>query len=460
MNPDWSEQDCRRNGIQGLLQDNKDGQAFIETDEGVKVEGVYTQEEIFDHEQCASLMQVTEQMSLQGKEASRLDFVHVKAEATGLEPVHIKDEASEFELVHIKEEAIDLELVPIAGKVSKENKVNILEENIVKLGSSHCVYCPPELVHVKHNQSVSEDTCSSVGEEGTVLGSIPRKHHTPQERAAGGKEEGASPSTSSAASDTGRHNSTAAPQGKISSDGKMQHKKHRESSPQDEYVKKLKTHSVQNLSVQDSSSLTLGYIVTPHPEVVNNSATQGNFIPLQTPQQIPSEEILYHCTECGTNFGDLGNLKAHQQIHKEQKPHHCTECGKSFRWVGGLITHQRIHTGEKPYLCTECGKSFNHRFGLQSHQLIHTGEKPFHCADCGKRFRDAVKLKEHQRIHTGEKPYECPVCGKGFSRRDNLRIHHRIHTGEKPFECTDCGKRFIESNKLKRHRRVHRDLIS
>ncbi|MBN3281938.1 ZKSC1 protein, partial [Polyodon spathula] len=299
------------------------------------------------------------------------------------------------------------------------------------LGSSDFDDCPPELVHMKPSQRVSEDICSSVGEEGTVLGSIQRKHLTPQERAAGGKEEGASPSTSSAAY-IRRHNSTAAPQCKISSDGKLHRKEHRESSPQDEYVKKLGTRSVQNLSVQDSRPLTLGYIVTPHPEGVYSSATQGNFIPLQTPPQIPSEQILYHCTECGSNFSDLGNLKAHQQIHKEEKPHHCTECGKSFRWVGGLITHQRIHTGEKPYLCTECGK----------------------------RFRDSVKLKVHQRIHTGEKPYECPVCGKGFSRRDNLRIHHRIHTGEKPFECTDCGKRFVESNMLKRHRRVHRDLIS
>ncbi|XP_058873727.1 zinc finger protein 180-like isoform X1 [Acipenser ruthenus] len=421
MNPDCHEQ-YFRNVNQGLfirVKDNKERQGFTEEDEEPKVEAVYARQELFDHEQCASLMQLIEQTSLQGKEAPRPESVHIKEEATELEPVHI------------------------TGEVSKETKVNMLEENIVKLGSSHCEDWPPEMVHMKHNQS-------SVGEEGTVLGSIQRKHHTPED----GKEEGAMPCTSSTTSDIGRHNSTPEPQ------GKMQYKKHRESSPPDEYVKKLRTPSVQNLSVQDSRSLTLGYIVTPHPEGVYSSATQGNFIPLQTPQQIPSEQILYHCTECGTNFSDLENMTAHRQIHKEEKPHHCTECGKSFRWVGGLKIHQRIHTGEKPYLCTECGKSFKHKFGLQSHQLIHAGEKLFHCTVCGKRFRGSVNLKVHQRIHTGEKPYECPVCGKGFSRRDHLRIHHRIHTGEKPFECTECGKRFIESNKLKRHRRVHRDLVS
>ncbi|XP_058873983.1 zinc finger protein 3-like isoform X1 [Acipenser ruthenus] len=444
MNPDCNEQDFQRNENQGLfirVKDNTERQTFTEADEGLDT--VYTQEGIFDHEQCASLMQVTQQTSLEGKEAPRLESVHIKEEATELEPVHIKDEAYEFELVNIKEEAPELEPVPITGEVSKEN---ILEDNVVQLGSSHCVYCPPELVCMKPNQSVSEDTCSSVGEEGTVLGSIQRKLHTPED----GKEEGAMPCTSSTTSDIGRHNSTPASQGQITSDGKMQCKKHRDSTPQDEYVKKLRT---------ERRSLTLGYIVTPHPEAVNNSATQGNFIPRQTPQQIPSEQIFYHCTECGTNFSDLGNLKAHQQIHKEQTPHHCTECGKSFRWVGGLITHQRIHTGEKPYLCTECGKSFIQKCNLQSHQLIHTGEKPFHCADCGKRFRGSKDLKLHQRIHTGEKPYQCPQCGKSFSWRSNLRIHLRIHTGEKPFECTDCGKRFVESNKLKRHRRVHRDLV-
>ncbi|MGH0158239.1 UNVERIFIED_CONTAM: hypothetical protein FKN15_035088 [Acipenser sinensis] len=405
MNPDCSEQYCPRYKNQGLFiraKDNKERQTFTEAVEGPNVEAVYTEEGIFDHEHCASLIQDTEQTSLEGKEAPRLEIVHIKEEAPELEPVHI------------------------TGKVSKENKVNRLEENIAMLGSSHFDDCPPELVHMKHNQSVSEDTCSSVVEEGTVLGSIQVERHTPED----GKEEGAMPCTSSTTY-IRRYNTTPALQCKISSDGKMHRKEHRDSTPQDEYVKKLGTRTVQNLSVQDSRPLTLGYRVTPHPEAVNNSATQGNFIPLKTLQQIPSEQILYHCTECGTNFSDLGNLKAHQQIHKEEKPHHCTECGKSFRWVGGLITHQRIHTGEKPYLCTECGK----------------------------RFRDSVKLKVHQRIHTGEKPHECPVCGKGFSRRDNLRIHHRIHTGEKPFECTDCGKRFVESNMLKRHRRVHRNLV-
>ncbi|MGH0161881.1 UNVERIFIED_CONTAM: hypothetical protein FKN15_041771 [Acipenser sinensis] len=175
--------------------------------------------------------------------------------------------------------------------------------------------------------------------------------------------------------DLERCTSIPAPQSKISSDGKLQRKqKHRESTPQDEYVKKLRTRSVQNLSAQDSRPLPVGYTATPHPD---SSATQGNFISLQTPQQIPSEQILYHCTECGTNFSDRGKLKIHQRIHTGEKSFHCTECGKSFRGATGLKLHQRTHTGEKPYECPDCGKGFTQKGGLQKHQRIHTGEKPY-----------------------------------------------------------------------------------
>ncbi|XP_041093606.1 zinc finger and SCAN domain-containing protein 2-like [Polyodon spathula] len=393
MNPDWSEQDCRRNGNQGLftrVQDPGERRAFSEAQEGPVIEAVYTQEEICDQEWCGRIMENTELAICDSKESPEL------------EAVRIKEEAPELECVHITEE------------VSKENT---LEENIVKLESSHCEDCPPELVCVKPSQRVSEDTCSSVGEEDTGLGS---SQGTPCW--------GAAPSTSSTASDPGRRNSAPAPQSKISTDGGLQRKqKRRETTPQEEYVKKLRTRSV--LSAQDSRPLALGYTASPHP---SNSATQGSFSSLQTPQQIPSEQVLYHCTECGSSFTDLGSLQ----------------------------THQRAHAREKPYECPDCGKRFNQKFNLQTHQRIHTGEKPYHCADCGKSFTRKSRLRLHQRIQTGEKPYACPECGRRFNRKDNLRSHHVTHTGEKPFECSVCGKRFAVSNKLKKHSLVHRDPVS
>ncbi|MGH0130784.1 UNVERIFIED_CONTAM: hypothetical protein FKN15_066313 [Acipenser sinensis] len=172
-NPDCNEQDFQRNENQRLFKDIEERRAFNEAEEGPVIEA--GQEDIFDQEWCGSIMEIT-----------GLTIVE-SIEVPELEPVHITAEALELECVHITEE------------VSKDNKVNTLEENIVKMESCHCEDCPPEQICMKPNQSVSEDTCSSVGEEGTVLGSIQRKHHPPQERAADGKEEGAMPSTSSTA---------------------------------------------------------------------------------------------------------------------------------------------------------------------------------------------------------------------------------------------------------------------
>ncbi|XP_058873796.1 uncharacterized protein LOC131724857 isoform X2 [Acipenser ruthenus] len=219
MNPDCNEQDFQRIENQGLftrVQDSAERRAFSEAEEGPVMEALYMKEEICDQEWCGRIMEITDLTSAEGKEIPEL------------EPVHIKEEAVELECDHITEE------------VSKENKVNN-PVNIVKMESSHCDYCPPELVCMKPNQPFSEDTCSSVGEEDSVLGSIQRKHHPPQERAADGKEEGAMPSTSSTASDLGRRTSTPAPQNKISTDGKLQRKqKHRESTPQDEWERRGK----------------------------------------------------------------------------------------------------------------------------------------------------------------------------------------------------------------------------
>ncbi|MGH0142535.1 UNVERIFIED_CONTAM: hypothetical protein FKN15_019714 [Acipenser sinensis] len=149
--------------------------AFNESEEGPVMDAVNTEVDICDQEWCGRIMEIIELTSAECKEIPEL------------EPVHLKEEAVELQCDHITEEAY------------KENKVNMLEENIVKMESSRCEDCPPEQICMKPNQPVSEGTGSSVGEEGTVLGSIQRKHHPPQERAADGKEEGAMPSTSSTA---------------------------------------------------------------------------------------------------------------------------------------------------------------------------------------------------------------------------------------------------------------------
>ncbi|MGH0182932.1 UNVERIFIED_CONTAM: hypothetical protein FKN15_011617 [Acipenser sinensis] len=101
--------------------DPKESHAIPESvpQEGPQIEAVYTQEESFDQEWCASLIQVTEQ-------------------------TFVKDEeVPQQECVPIKEEFIEQECVSIAEELPTENNVCTLEEN-KKLGSNLCDDSPYE----------------------------------------------------------------------------------------------------------------------------------------------------------------------------------------------------------------------------------------------------------------------------------------------------------------------------
>ncbi|MGH0157556.1 UNVERIFIED_CONTAM: hypothetical protein FKN15_036178 [Acipenser sinensis] len=104
-----------------IFQDPKETHANSESEaqEGPKIEAVYTQEESFEQEWCASLMQVTE-------------LACVKDE-----------EVPQQECVPIKEDFIEQECVPIAEELPHENHVCTLEENN-KLGSNLCDDSPSE----------------------------------------------------------------------------------------------------------------------------------------------------------------------------------------------------------------------------------------------------------------------------------------------------------------------------
>ncbi|XP_058863432.1 zinc finger protein 583-like isoform X3 [Acipenser ruthenus] len=359
-----------------IFQDPKETHANSESEaqEGPKIEAVYTQEESFEQEWCASLMQVTE-------------LACVKDE-----------EVPQQECVPIKEEFIEQECVPIAEELPHENHVCTLEENN-KLGSNLCDDSPSEC------------------ELGFRASKV----------------------------DEGEHDSTPSPQCKNSSRGKPQCKKHRETTPQEEYVKTLRTHSVKIPSLQDRHPLNVESTETAHSACFNNSETQGTLKTLphsikggksscqldapETHKGNPTGGTAFSWADCRKSFNHISLLQRHPRIHTGEKPSHTQYSDKSFTQLGNLHSHQHIHIREKLYHCSVCGKRFNHSGNLKIHQCIHTGEKPYHCSLCGKRFSQVGDLKKHKRIHTGEKPYHCSVCGKRFSQLGNLKRHHNIHTG-------------------------------
>ncbi|MGH0185241.1 UNVERIFIED_CONTAM: hypothetical protein FKN15_017018 [Acipenser sinensis] len=149
MNPDCNEQDFQRNENQGLFQDPKESHAVpkSEAQEGPRIESVYTLDEPFDQEWCASLKQVTELTCVKDEEVPRL------------------------ECVPIKEEFIEQECVPIAEEVPTENNVCTLEEN-KKLGSSLCDDCPPECELGFRGEKPYH--CDDCGKRFTELGTLKR----------------------------------------------------------------------------------------------------------------------------------------------------------------------------------------------------------------------------------------------------------------------------------------------
>ncbi|XP_041090395.1 zinc finger protein 160-like [Polyodon spathula] len=310
-------------------------------------------------------------------------------QVTGLAFVN-DEQVTQQECVPIKEEFIEQECVLITQEVPAENNACTLEES--KLGSRLCDESPSEC---------------ELGLRASIV-------------------------------DEGEHDSTPSPHCENSSNGKPQRKKHRETTPQEENVETLRTHSVKFPSLQDKESTE-----TPHSACFNSSETQGNL------------KTLPHSITGGKSSYQLGSLKTHKGNCTGGTPFSCGVCGKSFKHLSKLEIHQRVHTGEKPYHCTQCGKRFSQLNDLKRHQRVHTGEKPYHCTQCGKRFSQLGNLNIHQRCHEGEKPFHCAECEKRFRHLGYLKIHQRIHTGVKPYQCFECGKSFTQSGNLKSHLCIH-----
>ncbi|XP_058873763.1 zinc finger protein 16-like [Acipenser ruthenus] len=346
MNPDCNEQDFQRNENQGLFQDPKESRAVpkSEAQEGPRIEAVYTQEESFDQEWCASLKQVTELTFVKDEEVPRL------------------------ECVPIKEEFIEQECVPIAEEVPTENNVCTLEENN-QLGSSLCDDCPPEC---------------ELGFRAFIV------------------DEGEHDSTPSLHC---KNSSSGKPQSRKHSETTPQEehfKTMRVQIPSVQDKQLLTLESIETAySVCVNNSETRGNLKTLSCSTEDGKSSWQLGSP-KTHKGNHTGGTPFSCAEFRNNFSRLSHLKRQRRNHIGEKLHHCNECEKSFSQLQHLKNHIRIHTGEKPYHCNVCGKRFTELGTLKRHKRIHTGEKPHHCNECGRSFTRAEGLRKHLRIHRRE----------------------------------------------------------
>nr|XP_054760316.1 uncharacterized protein LOC129266486 [Lytechinus pictus] len=129
------------------------------------------------------------------------------------------------------------------------------------------------------------------------------------------------------------------------------------------------------------------------------------------------------------------------------RPHDCSQCGTKFQKLWNLKEHKSKHNGEKPFPCSKCQQSYTRKRNLKRHLIMvhgvgndgksNQGEttssrsfvgRPHACSDCDKRFSRLSLLKEHMYTHTGKKPFACSLCPSSFVRKHDLFRHSsRLH---------------------------------
>nr|CAD7573449.1 unnamed protein product [Timema californicum] len=147
-------------------------------------------------------------------------------------------------------------------------------------------------------------------------------------------------------------------------------------------------------------------------------------------EELPIENIVIKCEECGKSFPEKGAMLKHTFTHYGQKPLKCDECGKCFKRKTQLLQHNLTHSGLKSFKCEECGKCFLRKTHLLQHNITHSGLKPFKCDE----EKDYMR---HTFTHSGLK--RPSVMSVSFLRKNHILQHNLRHSGLKPFKCDDCG---------------------
>nr|CAI5834124.1 unnamed protein product [Callosobruchus analis] len=146
----------------------------------------------------------------------------------------------------------------------------------------------------------------------------------------------------------------------------------------------------------------------------------------------------------------------------------CPMCNKYKSYTSlKMLNHMATHDSEKPFLCSECGTGFKTLTQVKNHEVLHKKSDedvpnwftPKRCTICDKHFANSKCFKKHvQSVHEKFKPFICNICGHKTARKAMLELHLRQHTGEKPHKCSYCEYRTGDHNCLRKHLMKHMGL--
>lgn len=141
------------------------------------------------------------------------------------------------------------------------------------------------------------------------------------------------------------------------------------------------------------------------------------------------------------------------RLKTEEKVYECYECKSQFDGLNELRTHMHDHdSSRKPFECATCKMRFVHLNSWFRHRTKHT--KNIHdCEYCSEAFNTLTALKHHiQNAHKEQmNAYKCNQCSEEFSLHFLLVWHIEWHKKRKPFDCHTCDAVFFSERKLKSH---------
>lgn len=165
----------------------------------------------------------------------------------------------------------------------------------------------------------------------------------------------------------------------------------------------------------------------------------------------------FRCSACPFASKAASALRLHRKLHRKysKRPQlQCRQCEFTCKQARCLRQHVRIkHEGVKPHKCLYCDFSTTRRYRLEAHESLHTGVGRIACGVCSQTFGTNSKLRIHRlRVHEKKPTHFCPLCDySGYLQNDITRHVNSCHCGELRSCCSRCEARFSSETALKQH---------